>query len=99
MKRRVPSPARITYTGLLGIPLIGEGDDLSDIISVAVHEVGSRSARWRRARHRAKDRVESGGAPRKRLSDFTPSAEAHRLAAIVEKTRGTSKPFCPKAPR
>jgi coenzyme F420-0:L-glutamate ligase/coenzyme F420-1:gamma-L-glutamate ligase len=75
---------RITYTGLPGIPLIREGDDLAAIISAALHEAtiplenGDLLVIAQKIVSKAERR-------RATLSAFTPSAEAHRLAEIVKK--------------
>jgi coenzyme F420-0:L-glutamate ligase/coenzyme F420-1:gamma-L-glutamate ligase len=78
------APTRITYTGLPGLPLIREGDDLSEIISVALHEAqialvsGDVLVIAQKIVSKAEGR-------RAHLSTFTPSAEARRLAEIVKK--------------
>jgi coenzyme F420-0:L-glutamate ligase/coenzyme F420-1:gamma-L-glutamate ligase len=75
---------RITYTGLPGIPLVGEGDDLAEMISAALREAvielisGDVLVVAQKIVSKAEGR-------RAKLSDFTPSEEAHRLAAIVGK--------------
>jgi coenzyme F420-0:L-glutamate ligase/coenzyme F420-1:gamma-L-glutamate ligase len=76
--------ARITYTGLPGIPLIGENDDLGDIISVALHEADIRLSSGD-VLVIAQKIVSKAEGRRAKLSQFTPSAEACRLAAIAKK--------------
>ena len=81
-------PARaatqIVYTGLPGIPLIREGDDLAEIISGALNEAGLVLVDGDVLVIAQKIASKAEGR-RAKLSDFTPSAEAHRLAAIVKK--------------
>jgi coenzyme F420-0:L-glutamate ligase/coenzyme F420-1:gamma-L-glutamate ligase len=78
------SATRITYTGLPGIPLIREGDDLAEIISAALSEAdivpvdGDVLVIAQKIVSKAEGR-------RATLSAFTPSAEAQRLAGIVKK--------------
>jgi coenzyme F420-0:L-glutamate ligase/coenzyme F420-1:gamma-L-glutamate ligase len=76
--------ARITYTGLPGIPLIGEGDDLAEIISGALNEAGIELVDAD-VLVIAQKIVSKAEGRRTNLSAFTPSAEALRLAAIVQK--------------
>jgi coenzyme F420-0:L-glutamate ligase/coenzyme F420-1:gamma-L-glutamate ligase len=76
--------ARITYTGLPGIPLIGENDDLGHIISVALHEADIRLSSGD-VLVIAQKIVSKAEGRRAKLSQFTPSAEARRLAAIAKK--------------
>jgi coenzyme F420-0:L-glutamate ligase/coenzyme F420-1:gamma-L-glutamate ligase len=78
------SATRITYTGLPGIPLIGEGDDLAVIISAALHEAGLALVTGD-VLVVAQKIVSKAEGRRVHLSAFTPSAEAHRLAGIVKK--------------
>ena len=78
------APTRITYTGLPGIPLIREGDDLAEIISGALGEAGLVLVDGD-VLIVAQKIVSKAEGRRRHLSDFTPSAEAHRLAAIVKK--------------
>jgi coenzyme F420-0:L-glutamate ligase / coenzyme F420-1:gamma-L-glutamate ligase len=75
---------QITYTGLPRIPLIREGDNLPEIISVALREAGIRLMDGD-VLVIAQKIVSKAEGRRAHLSDFTPSAEAHRLAAIVTK--------------
>src|SRR5947209_4178813 len=75
---------RITYTGLPGIPLIGEGDDLSDIITIVLREAGI-GLMSGDVLVIAQKIVSKAEGRRASLSDFTPSAEARRLAEIVRK--------------
>jgi coenzyme F420-0:L-glutamate ligase/coenzyme F420-1:gamma-L-glutamate ligase len=75
---------RITYTGLPGIPLIREGDDLAAIISAALGEAGIALENGD-VLVIAQKIVSKAEGRRARLSAFTPSAEAHRLAQIVRK--------------
>ena len=75
---------RITYTGLPGIPLIREGDNLADIISVALNDAGIVLADGD-VLVIAQKIVSKAEGRRANLSDFPPSAEAHRLAGIVKK--------------
>jgi coenzyme F420-0:L-glutamate ligase / coenzyme F420-1:gamma-L-glutamate ligase len=75
---------RITYTGLPGIPLIREGDNLADVISVALNDAGIVLADGDMLVI-AQKIVSKAEGRRANLSDFTPSAEAHRLAGIVKK--------------
>jgi coenzyme F420-0:L-glutamate ligase/coenzyme F420-1:gamma-L-glutamate ligase len=75
---------RITYTGLPGIPLIREGDDLTAIISVALNEAGIELVRGD-VLVIAQKIVSKAEGRRARLSAFTPSSEAYRLADIVRK--------------
>jgi coenzyme F420-0:L-glutamate ligase / coenzyme F420-1:gamma-L-glutamate ligase len=75
---------RITYTGLPGIPLIREGDNLADIISVALNEAGIVLADGD-VLIVAQKIVSKAEGRRANLSDFTPSAEAVRFAGIVKK--------------
>ena len=75
---------RITYTGLPGIPLIGEGDDLADIISAGLSEAQIKLSSGD-ILVIAQKIVSKAEGRRAKLSDFTPSAEAHRLAEIVKK--------------
>jgi coenzyme F420-0:L-glutamate ligase/coenzyme F420-1:gamma-L-glutamate ligase len=75
---------RITYTGLPGIPLIREGDDLAEIISVALREAAI-ALIGGDVLVIAQKIVSKAEGRRATLSDFTPSAEAHRLAGIVKK--------------
>lgn len=78
------APTRIIYTGLPGIPLIGEGDDLAEIISGALREAGIALISGD-VLVIAQKIVSKAEGRRTHLSAFTPSAEAHRLAAIVQK--------------
>jgi coenzyme F420-0:L-glutamate ligase/coenzyme F420-1:gamma-L-glutamate ligase len=80
----VASLARITYTGLPGIPLIGEGDKLSRIISEGLRESGL-DLRDGDVLVIAQKIVSKAEGQRARLADFAPSPEADRLAAIVRK--------------
>ena len=75
---------QITYTGLPGIPLIREGDDLSAIVSAALHKGGIilENGDVLVIAQKIVSKAEGRRAP---LSAFTPSAEAHRLAEIVKK--------------
>src|SRR4051812_24740785 len=75
---------RLTCTGLAGIPLISEGDGLADIISVALREAGIELVSGD-VLVIAQKIVSKAEGQRAKLSDFEPSAEAHRLAAIVKK--------------
>jgi coenzyme F420-0:L-glutamate ligase/coenzyme F420-1:gamma-L-glutamate ligase len=75
---------RITYTGLPGIPLIREGDDLTAIISAALQEAGIALVSGD-VLVVAQKIVSKAEGRRATLSAFTPSAEAHRLAGIVKK--------------
>jgi coenzyme F420-0:L-glutamate ligase/coenzyme F420-1:gamma-L-glutamate ligase len=75
---------RITYTGLPGIPLIREGDDLAAIISSAVREAGLDLANGD-VLVIAQKIVSKAEGRRAHLSAFTPSAEAYRLSDIVRK--------------
>ncbi len=75
---------RITYTGLSGIPLIGESDDLAHIVSDALQENGIKLADGDIVVI-AQKIVSKAEGRRARLSDFQPSAEAHRLAELVKK--------------
>ena len=75
---------RITYTGVPGIPLIREGDDLAEIISVALRDA-SIALMSGDVLVIAQKIVSKAEGARAHLSGFTPSAEAHRLARIVEK--------------
>jgi coenzyme F420-0:L-glutamate ligase/coenzyme F420-1:gamma-L-glutamate ligase len=74
----------ITYTGLPGIPLIREGDDLSEIISVALREAGIALVSGD-VLVVAQKIISKAEGRRAGLSAFTPSAEAYRLADIVRK--------------
>jgi coenzyme F420-0:L-glutamate ligase/coenzyme F420-1:gamma-L-glutamate ligase len=78
------APVRITYTGLPGIPLIREGDDLAEIISVALREAGIALMNGD-VLVIAQKIVSKAEGRRAHLSAFTPSTEAHRLAGIVRK--------------
>jgi coenzyme F420-0:L-glutamate ligase/coenzyme F420-1:gamma-L-glutamate ligase len=75
---------RITYTGLPGIPLICEGDNLSEIISVALREAGIALVSGD-VLVIAQKIISKAEGRRAHLSAFTPSAEAYRLADIVRK--------------
>ena len=75
---------RIAYTGLPGIPLIDEGDDLAVIISAALHEAGM-ALMSGDVLVIAQKIVSKAEGRRVHLSAFTPSTEAHRLAEIVKK--------------
>jgi coenzyme F420-0:L-glutamate ligase/coenzyme F420-1:gamma-L-glutamate ligase len=75
---------RITYTGLPGIPLIREGDDLTSIISVALHKAGI-ALMSGDVLVIAQKIVSKAEGRRAHLSAFTPSAEAYRLSDIVRK--------------
>jgi coenzyme F420-0:L-glutamate ligase/coenzyme F420-1:gamma-L-glutamate ligase len=75
---------RITYTGLPGIPLIGEGDNLAAIISAALHKAGIAPMSGD-VLVIAQKIVSKAEGRRVHLSAFTPSSEAHRLAEIVKK--------------
>src|SRR5947209_340641 len=75
---------RITYTGLPGIPLIREGDDLADLISVALREAGMALVSGD-VLVIAQKIISKAEGRRAHLSAFTPSAEAYRLAEIVRK--------------
>jgi coenzyme F420-0:L-glutamate ligase/coenzyme F420-1:gamma-L-glutamate ligase len=75
---------RMTYTGLPGIPLIGEGDNLAEIISGALCEAGIELVDDD-VLVIAQKIVSKAEGRRTRLSAFMPSAEALRLAAIVKK--------------
>src|SRR5947209_7701048 len=75
---------RIMYTGLPGIPLIREGDDLAAIISAAVHKAGI-ALMSGDVLVIAQKIVSKAEGRRAHLSAFTPSTEAHRLAEIVKK--------------
>jgi coenzyme F420-0:L-glutamate ligase/coenzyme F420-1:gamma-L-glutamate ligase len=74
----------ITYTGLPGIPLIREGDNLAEIISGALSAAGIVLVSGD-ILVIAQKIVSKAEGRRASLSDFTPSAEAHRLAGIVQK--------------
>jgi coenzyme F420-0:L-glutamate ligase/coenzyme F420-1:gamma-L-glutamate ligase len=78
------APTRITYTGLPGLPLIREGDDLSEIISVALHEtqIALVSGDVLVIAQKIVSKAEGCHVT---LSAFTASKEAHRLAEIVKK--------------
>jgi coenzyme F420-0:L-glutamate ligase/coenzyme F420-1:gamma-L-glutamate ligase len=80
----VKAAPRITYTGLPGIPLIGDGDDLAAIISAALDEAGIVLENGD-VLVIAQKIVSKAEGRRAKLSAFTPSAEAHRLADIVKK--------------
>jgi coenzyme F420-0:L-glutamate ligase/coenzyme F420-1:gamma-L-glutamate ligase len=75
---------RITYTGLPGVPLIRDGDDLAEIISAGLREAdielvtGDVIVIAQKIVSKAEGRCA-------KLSAFTPSAEALRLANIVKK--------------
>ena len=75
---------RITYIGLSGIPLIHEGEDLSRVISAALrkNDIDLASGDILVIAQKIVSKAEGR---RARLSDFQPSAEAHRLAEIVKK--------------
>src|SRR5436305_11673961 len=75
---------RITYTGLPGIPLIGDGDNLAEIISGALCGAGLELVDGD-VLVLAQKIVSKAEGRRTNLSAFTPSAEALRLAAIVKK--------------
>jgi coenzyme F420-0:L-glutamate ligase/coenzyme F420-1:gamma-L-glutamate ligase len=75
---------RITYTGLPGIPLIREGDDLAAIISAALGEAGIVLENGD-VLVIAQKIVSKAEGRRATLSALTPSAEAHRLSEIVKK--------------
>jgi coenzyme F420-0:L-glutamate ligase/coenzyme F420-1:gamma-L-glutamate ligase len=75
---------RITYTGMPGIPLIREGDDLAAIVSVGLGEAGIALENGD-VLVIAQKIVSKAEGQRATLSAFTPSAEAHRLAEIVKK--------------
>jgi coenzyme F420-0:L-glutamate ligase/coenzyme F420-1:gamma-L-glutamate ligase len=75
---------RITYTGLPGIKLIREGDDLSEIISVALREAGIALVSGD-VLVIAQKIVSKAEGRRVHLSAFTPSTEAYRLADIARK--------------
>jgi coenzyme F420-0:L-glutamate ligase/coenzyme F420-1:gamma-L-glutamate ligase len=75
---------RIAYTGLRGIPLIREGDNLSAIISAALQEAGIALMNGD-VLVIAQKIISKAEGRRARLPDFTPSTEALRLAAIVKK--------------
>jgi coenzyme F420-0:L-glutamate ligase/coenzyme F420-1:gamma-L-glutamate ligase len=78
------SATRITYTGLPGIPLIRDGDDLPEIISAGLREAGIAlvSGDVLVIAQKIVSKAEGQCAT---LSDFTPSADAQRLAVIVKK--------------
>jgi coenzyme F420-0:L-glutamate ligase/coenzyme F420-1:gamma-L-glutamate ligase len=78
------SATRITYTGLPGIPLIREGDNLSEIISVALREAGIALVNGD-VLVIAQKIVSKAEGRHAHLSAFTPSADAYRLASIVRK--------------
>jgi len=78
----VKAAAQITCTGLPGIPLIGEGDDLVEIISDALGNIALMSGDVLVIAQKIVSKAEGR---RARLADFTPSAEAYRLAEIVKK--------------
>jgi coenzyme F420-0:L-glutamate ligase/coenzyme F420-1:gamma-L-glutamate ligase len=78
------SATRITYTGLPGIPLIREGDDLANIISAALQKAGLALVSGD-VLVLAQKIVSKAEGRRATLSAFTPSAQAHRLAGIVKK--------------
>ncbi|MBV9393091.1 MAG: coenzyme F420-0:L-glutamate ligase [Methylobacteriaceae bacterium] len=80
----VKGATRITYTGLPGIPLIREGDNLAEIISSACREADVVLATGD-VLVIAQKVVSKAEGRRAKLSDFTPSAEAHRLAGMVKK--------------
>jgi coenzyme F420-0:L-glutamate ligase/coenzyme F420-1:gamma-L-glutamate ligase len=75
---------RITYTGLTGIPLIRDGDDLAEIISAGLREAGIEVVSGD-VIVIAQKIVSKAEGRRAKLSAFTPSAEALRLAEIVKK--------------
>jgi coenzyme F420-0:L-glutamate ligase/coenzyme F420-1:gamma-L-glutamate ligase len=78
------SATRITYTGLPGIPLIRDGDDLPEIISAGLREAGIALVSGD-VLVIAQKIVSKAEGQLATLSDFTPSAEAQRLAVIVKK--------------
>jgi coenzyme F420-0:L-glutamate ligase/coenzyme F420-1:gamma-L-glutamate ligase len=78
------SATRITYTGLPGIPLIRDGDDLPEIISAGLREAGIALVSGD-VLVIAQKMVSNAEGRRAALSDFTPSTEALRLAEIVKK--------------
>jgi coenzyme F420-0:L-glutamate ligase/coenzyme F420-1:gamma-L-glutamate ligase len=80
----VEAPRRITYTGVPGIPLIGEGDDLANIISIALSDADIKLASGD-VLVIAQKIVSKAEGCRAKLSDFEPSAEAYRLSEIVKK--------------
>jgi coenzyme F420-0:L-glutamate ligase/coenzyme F420-1:gamma-L-glutamate ligase len=75
---------RITYTGLPDIPLIREGDDLAEIISAGLREANIELVSGDMLVI-AQKIVSKAEGRRAKLSAFTPSAEALRLAKIAKK--------------
>src|SRR4051794_13302602 len=75
---------RITYTGLPGVPLIRAGDDLTEMISVALKEADIKVSSGD-VLVIAQKIVSKAEGRHAKLSDFAPSPEAHRLAGIVKK--------------
>src|SRR5947209_5736552 len=75
---------RITYTGLPGIPLVREGDDLAAIISAGLRDAEIELVSGD-VLVIAQKIVSKAEGRRVTLSAFTPSAEARRLAGIVQK--------------
>jgi coenzyme F420-0:L-glutamate ligase/coenzyme F420-1:gamma-L-glutamate ligase len=80
----VGDPKRILYTGLPGIPLIRNGDELAEIISVAIDEAAIDPA-FGDVLVIAQKIVSKAEGRCLHLSAFAPSAEAYRLARIVGK--------------
>jgi coenzyme F420-0:L-glutamate ligase/coenzyme F420-1:gamma-L-glutamate ligase len=78
------SATRITYTGLPGIPLIRDGDDLPEIISAGLREAEIELVSGD-VLVIAQKIVSKAEGQRATLSDFAPSTEAYRLADIVRK--------------